>query len=71
MIKMSEITPRTSERMKSTSPTYFDPAELGIVTGGSEVSATFSMLPFDHLFFTGSPSVGSLVQQAATQTSFQ
>ena len=36
MIKMSEITPRTSERMKSTSPTYFDPAELGIVTGGSE-----------------------------------
>jgi len=66
MIKMSEITPRTSERMKSTSPTYFDPAELGIVTGGSEVSATFSMLPFDHLFFTGSPSFGSLVQQAAT-----
>jgi hypothetical protein len=44
-----------------------DSAELGIVTGGSEVSATFSRLPFDHLFFTGSPSVGSLVQQAAAQ----
>jgi acyl-CoA reductase-like NAD-dependent aldehyde dehydrogenase len=30
-------------------------------------AATFWRLPFDHLFVTGSPSVGSLVQQAATQ----
>jgi coniferyl-aldehyde dehydrogenase len=67
MIKMSEITPRTAELMKSTAPNYFDPTELGIVTGGPEVSAAFSCLPFDHLFFTGSPSVGALVQQAAAQ----
>jgi len=71
MIKMSEITPRTAELMKSTTPRYFDRNELDIVTGGPEVSVAFSRLPFDHLFFTGSPSVGSLVQQAATQTSFQ
>jgi coniferyl-aldehyde dehydrogenase len=67
MIKMSEITPGTAELMKSTVPHYFDPTELEIVTGGPEVSAAFSSLPFDHLFFTGSPSVGSLVQQAAAQ----
>jgi coniferyl-aldehyde dehydrogenase len=67
MIKMSEITPRTAELMKSTAPKYFDPTELDIVTGGPEVSAAFASVPFDHLFFTGSPSVGSLVQQAAAQ----
>ena len=67
MIKMSEITPRTAELMTSTAPKYFDPTELDIVTGGPEVSAAFSSLPFDHLFFTGSPSVGSLVQRAAAQ----
>src|SRR4029079_16275443 len=67
MIKMSEITPSTAELMKSTAPKYFDPNELDIVTGGREFSVAFSRLPFDHLFFTGSPAVGSLVQQAAAQ----
>jgi coniferyl-aldehyde dehydrogenase len=67
LIKMSEITPRTAELMASTAPKYFDPTELAIATGGPEVSAAFAGLPFDHLFFTGSPSVGSLVQQAAAR----
>jgi coniferyl-aldehyde dehydrogenase len=67
MIKMSEITPRTAELISSTAPKYFDPTELDLVTGGPDVSAAFSRLPFDHLFFTGSPSVGALVQQAAAQ----
>jgi coniferyl-aldehyde dehydrogenase len=65
MIKMSEVTPRTADLMKATAPKYFDPAELDIVTGGPDVAATFASLPFDHLFFTGSPSVGALVQRAA------
>jgi coniferyl-aldehyde dehydrogenase len=67
LIKMSETTPRTAELMASMAPKYFDPTELAIVTGGPEVSAAFAGLPFDHLFFTGSPSVGSLVQQAAAR----
>jgi coniferyl-aldehyde dehydrogenase len=67
MIKMSEITSHTAELMKATAPKYFDPAELDVVTGGPDVAATFAALPFDHLFFTGSPSVGGLVQRAAAQ----
>jgi coniferyl-aldehyde dehydrogenase len=67
MIKMSEITPRTAELVKATAPKYFDSSELDVVTGGPHVAAAFSALPFDHLFFTGSPSVGALVQQAAAQ----
>ena len=65
MIKMSEITPRTAELMQHLAPRYFDATELAVVTGGREVAATFTTLAFDHLFFTGSPEVGKLVQQAA------
>ncbi|GFG95032.1 aldehyde dehydrogenase family protein [Mycobacterium timonense] len=67
MIKMSEITAQTADLMAGTAPKYFDPAELDVVTGGADVAAEFAALPFDHLFFTGSPSVGALVQRAAAQ----
>lgn len=67
MIKMSEITSHTAELMRSTASKYFDQAELDVVTGGPDVAAIFAGLPFDHLFFTGSPSVGALVQRAAAQ----
>ncbi|WP_077090663.1 coniferyl aldehyde dehydrogenase [Mycobacterium rhizamassiliense] len=67
MIKMSEVTANTAELMRATAPNYFDQTELDVVTGGPEVAAAFSSLPFDHLFFTGSPSVGAQVQRAAAQ----
>lgn len=67
MIKMSEITAHTADLMATTAPRYFDPAELDVVTGGADVAAAFAALPFDHLFFTGSPSVGALVQRAAAE----
>lgn len=65
MIKMSEVTPRTAKLMQTLSAAYFNPAELAVVTGDADVAAAFAALPFDHLFFTGSPSVGALVQRAA------
>lgn len=67
MIKMSEITAHTAQLMKATAPNYFDRTELDVVAGGPEVAAAFAALPFDHLFFTGSPSVGALVQRAAAE----
>ena len=67
MIKMSEVTSHTADLMAELAPTYFEPTELAVVTGGPEVAADFSRLPFDHLFFTGSPAVGSLVQRAASE----
>jgi coniferyl-aldehyde dehydrogenase len=35
------------------------------VCGGPDLGAAFAALPFDHIFFTGSPRVGRLVLQAA------
>ncbi|ORA81432.1 aldehyde dehydrogenase family protein [Mycobacterium malmoense] len=67
LIKMSEITARTAALMGELAPRYFDQAELAVVTGGRDVAAAFCTLPFDHLFFTGSPDIGALVQRAAAQ----
>lgn len=67
MIKMSEVTSATAELMKETAPKYFDPTELAVITGGPDVAAAFAALPFDHLFFTGSTSIGALVQRAAAE----
>ncbi|MEU1981078.1 coniferyl aldehyde dehydrogenase [Nocardia sp. NPDC019395] len=67
MIKMSEITAHTAELTRRLAAQYFDESELAVVTGGPEVGAAFTEMPFDHLFFTGSTRVGRLVQQAASR----
>ncbi len=67
MIKFSEATLRTAEVFAAKVAQYFDPTELTVVTGGSDVGAAFSALPFNHLFFTGSPGVGALVATAAAK----
>jgi coniferyl-aldehyde dehydrogenase len=38
-----------------------------LLTGGPDVAAEFAGLPFDHLFFTGSPAIGASVQRAAAE----
>ncbi|MFM7376953.1 MAG: coniferyl aldehyde dehydrogenase [Erythrobacter sp.] len=65
MIKPSEFTERTSELMAELSAQYFQPEEVAVITGGPEVAAAFSSLPFDHLVFTGSTATGRRVMQAA------
>ena len=65
LIKPSEYTPALSELLAELSSRYFDDTELAMVTGGPEVGATFSALPFDHLIFTGATHIGRHVMQAA------
>jgi coniferyl-aldehyde dehydrogenase len=65
MIKPSELTPRTSDALAHLIAGYFDADEIHVVTGGADVAAEFSALPFDHLLFTGSTAVGRRVAQAA------
>ncbi len=65
MIKPSEFTERTSQLMAELVDEYFTPDEVAVVTGGPEVAAAFSSLPFDHLVFTGSTATGRRVMQAA------
>jgi coniferyl-aldehyde dehydrogenase len=65
MLKPSELTPRTSALLERIVAQYFPEDELAVVTGGPEVGETFSHLPFDHLFFTGSTAVGRRIALAA------
>src|SRR5690606_11058356 len=67
MIKPSELTPRFSATLKKALSENFSEEEVAVVTGGPEVGAEFSALPFDHLFYTGSTRVGQLVMQAAAK----
>ncbi|HEY0970728.1 MAG TPA: coniferyl aldehyde dehydrogenase [Gemmatimonadales bacterium] len=65
MIKPSEITPRSADVIARIVADAFPPEYVTCVTGGADVASEFSALPFDHLVFTGSTSVGRLVMQAA------
>jgi coniferyl-aldehyde dehydrogenase len=66
MVKMSEYTPRFSALFAEQAARYFQPDEVVVVTGDAAVAQAFSALPFDHLLFTGSTTVGRLVMNAAS-----
>jgi coniferyl-aldehyde dehydrogenase len=65
VIKPSELTPRTAAFMKEMIASVFDESEVAVVTGGPETGKAFASAPFDHLIFTGSPSVGKAVMRSA------
>ena len=65
MLKPSELTPATSDLMAQLLGNAFAPDEVCVVLGDGAVAAEFSGLPFDHLFFTGSTTVGRIVAKAA------
>lgn len=66
-LKPSEHTPHTAEFLRSLLAEVFPEERVAVAIGGLELSAAFSALPFDHLFFTGSTAVGRKVMAAAAQ----
>ncbi len=67
MVKMSEHTPAFSALLQQLIARTFRSSEIVAVTSGPEIAAQFSALPFDHLLFTGSTTVGRKVMGAASQ----
>ncbi|MBI1361120.1 MAG: aldehyde dehydrogenase family protein [Alphaproteobacteria bacterium] len=65
LLKPSELTPQFSELLEKLVSQRFDAGEVAVVTGGVETAEAFCRLPFDHLFFTGSTSIGRKVMQVA------
>ncbi|MDG2392749.1 MAG: coniferyl aldehyde dehydrogenase [Thalassotalea sp.] len=65
ILKPSEVTPKTAEVLQKLFKQHIDPLLVSVVTGGVEVSAAFSALPFDHMVFTGSTTVGKKIMAAA------
>jgi len=67
IIKPSEFTPSVSEVMKELAEEAWDQNEVAVFTGGPEVGAAFSALPFDHMLFTGATSIARHVMAAAAK----
>ena len=67
ILKPSEMTPHTSALVKRMMAELFDEAEVAVVEGDAPVSTMLLKLPFDHIFFTGSPQIGKVVMRAAAE----
>ena len=65
MLKPSELTPLTSEAMHDLLAETYPDDVVATVLGGVQTGIAFSQLPFDHLLYTGSTSVGRKVMAAA------
>lgn len=67
MLKPSEFTPHVNAVIGQVVAEVFEPAEVAMVEGAVETSTHLLALPFDHVFFTGSPAVGKVVMAAAAK----
>lgn len=67
MIKPSEMTPHTSALIAALASEFFEQDVVTVIEGGQEVSVELLRLPFDHIFFTGSPAVGKVIMKSAAE----
>ncbi|MBD2701703.1 aldehyde dehydrogenase family protein [Spirosoma sp. BT702] len=67
MLKPSELTPHTSGLLKRMLTELFPTNEVTVFEGDATVSEALLELPFNHIYFTGSPAVGRLVMTAAAK----
>ncbi|MBG8554342.1 aldehyde dehydrogenase family protein [Hymenobacter guriensis] len=67
VLKPSELTPHVATLLRRLAEEVFDPAEVVVLEGGKDMATELLRLPFDHIFFTGSPEVGKIVMRAAAE----
>ncbi|SFU66808.1 aldehyde dehydrogenase family protein [Pseudoduganella namucuonensis] len=67
IVKPSEMTPAVSALMARIVAEVFPENEVALFEGGQPTSQALLDLPFDHIFFTGSPAVGKIVMAAAAR----
>ena len=67
ILKPSEFTPKTTAFLGKLLAGLFPEEEVALVEGAAETAQALLALPFDHIFFTGSPAVGKVVMKAAAE----
>jgi aldehyde dehydrogenase (NAD+) len=67
ILKPSEMTPHTSAFMKKMITELFPEEEVAMIEGDASTAKILLDLPFDHIFFTGSPQVGKIIMAAAAK----
>ncbi len=67
IIKPSEVSAHTSALLARLIADTFPANYVSVIEGGVEASQSLLAEPFDHIFFTGSPTVGTIVMRAAAE----
>jgi len=67
VLKPSEISAHTSSYLAQMIKALFPQKEVAVVEGDASVAQALLALPFNHIFFTGSPQIGKIVMGAAAQ----
>ncbi len=67
IVKPSELAPHVAAVVARIVAAAFGPDEVAVFEGDADVATRLLALPFDHIFFTGSPRVGRIVMEAAAR----
>jgi len=67
VLKPSAYAPATSSVIEKIISEAFPPKYIAVVTGGRKENSMLLDEKFDYIFFTGSPTVGKVVMEAASQ----
>lgn len=67
ILKPSEHAPHTASLLQEVIRDLFEEQHVAVVTGGPDVAEALTHQPFDHIYFTGSPTVGRRVMTAAAE----
>jgi aldehyde dehydrogenase (NAD+) len=67
ILKPSELSSATAELLTKLINNHFESREFACIEGDASVSEALLKLPFDHIFFTGSPKIGKIVMEAAAK----
>jgi aldehyde dehydrogenase (NAD+) len=67
VIKPSEVAPATAEAIARLVPPYLDPEAFSVVLGGVPETTALLERRWDHIFFTGGPTVGRVLMTAAAR----
>ncbi len=67
IVKPSELSPHCSAVSAKVIREVFTEDEVAVIEGDAGAAQALLELPFDHIFFTGSPAIGKVVMKAASQ----
>lgn len=67
ILKPSEMVPHIAAWITMVTREVFSEDEVAACEGDASVSTSLLELPFDHIFFTGSPAIGKVVMGAAAK----
>ena len=67
ILKPSEISSATAQVIRAVVEEAFDENEVAVVDGAIEETQHLLDIPFNHIFFTGAPSIGKIVMEKAAK----